>query len=237
MEKAVSKVEKAVKSAPKAAANVAKEVKKEVKEMTDTVSLTESVNKVKATAETVNTQIKETASVIADNIMEMGQDIKEVATKSVKEVAEKVDFTQSVEKAKATAKKVNTEIMETATEIVSDIKEVTTKMAKEAMENINVTNRINSLKKTAMNANQFALETSEELIDSLAANGEKWQNVTEKAIKKGLKLAERQQNIMFSTLEAVKVQLGGSGVRFKKLFGRNAGKKKADVTIDDVVNA
>lgn len=233
MEKAVKKVEKTVKSAPKAATKAAKAVK----ETAETSNLTESVNKMKATAEAVNTEIVETAAVIVDNIKEMGQDIKEVATKSVKEVTEKVDFTESIEKAKATAKKVNAEIMETATDIVGDIKDVTTKMAKEAMENIKLTDRINQLKKTAFNANQYALETSEELIDTLAANGEKWQNVAEKAIKKGLKLAERQQNMMFTTLEAVKAQIGGSSVRFKQLIGKNTGKKKAETTIDDVVKA
>ena len=213
------------------------EVKKIVAEVapsqiSDKLDFNESVNKVVATAQNVNNQIVEAASEVVANVKEVGNDIKDVATKTINDVAEKVDFSNSVEKVKVTAKNVNNQIKETATEVVAEvvaeakvksqeIKNVTTKLAKEAIENLNVSDRVKSVRKAVANTNAYALETSEELISTLEANGTKWQNVTEKAIKTGLKLAERQQNIVFSTLEAVKTQVGGTATRFRKLFSNN----------------
>ena len=201
-------------------------------QISDKLDFNESVNKVVATAQNVNNQIVEAASEVVANVKEVGNDIKDVATKTINDVAEKVDFSNSVEKVKVTAKNVNNQIKETATEVVAEvvaeakvksqeIKNVTTKLAKEAIENLNVSDRVKSVRKAVANTNAYALETSEELISTLEANGTKWQNVTEKAIKTGLKLAERQQNIVFSTLEAVKTQVGGTATRFRKLFSNN----------------
>ena len=223
------------------ATNAVKTVNTEVKkivaevapsQISEKLDFNESVNKVVATAQNVNNQIVEAASEVVANVKEVGNDIKDVATKTINDVAEKVDFSNSVEKVKATAKNVNNQIKETATEVVAEvvaeakvkgqeIKNVTTKLAKEAIENLNVSDRVKSVRKAVANTNAYALETSEELISNLEANGTKWQNVTEKAIKTGLKLAERQQNIVFSTLEAVKTQVGGTATRFRKLFSNN----------------
>jgi hypothetical protein len=52
----------------------------------------------------------------------------------------------------------------------------------------------------------------------METNGMKWQGVTEKAVKTGLKLAENQQDLILTTLEAVKTQIGATTTRFKKLF-------------------
>lgn len=153
------------------------------------------------------------------------KEVRAVATKSVKEVAEKIDFSDSVAKIKSTAKNINTQLKETAADIMEDVKEngkelrtAANKLAKEAIENVNLTERLSTIKKAAANTNAYALETAEELVDGLAVNGEKWQAITEKAVKNSLKLAAKQQEIVFTTLEAVKVQLGGSAKRFRKLF-------------------
>lgn len=199
--------------------------KKTTKNTKANADFNESVSKVKATAKEVNAQIAETATDIAEDIKEIGQELQKVATETVKKVTKKADLSKSVKKAKTTATKVNKEIMETANEIAEEVmekgkelKDATTKIAKDAINNFDLTDRLNAVKKAAVKANEYALETTEELIDSVAVNGEKWQNVTEKAIKNGLKLAERQQTIMFTTLEAVKTQLDGSATRLKKLF-------------------
>lgn len=203
----------------------AKKTTKAVNEVTAKNDVSESLDKVVATAKNVNKQIQETVAVIAEDVKEAVQDIKVVAEKSAKEVGKKVDFSKSVKKVKATAKVVNAELTETASEIAEEVKEkskelkvATSKLAKEAIENVKLGDRFNAIKKAAKNANDLALQTSDNMIDAMVENGNKWQNVTEKAIKSGLKLAERQQTIVFSTLEALKVQLGGSAVRFKKLF-------------------
>ena len=73
-------------------------------------------------------------------------------------------------------------------------------------------------KKVAKTANEFTLETAEKLVDGVITNGEKWQNVANKAVKGGLKLAERQQDIVFSTLETVKGQLVNSATKLRKMF-------------------
>lgn len=208
---------------------------------------TESLNTVKATAETINTQVKEAATEITKDLKEVVADVKAVATKALKGKATKADFNKGVEKVKETAKEINTQIAKTTADITAELKETsseiaedvkttatkmakefsktTTKLAKEAIENANVTDRLNGLKKAVTNVNEYALETSDTLIDGFVANSEKWQKVAEKAIKSSLKVAEKNQNLMFSTLEAVKTQLVDSNKRFKKLVSTT---KKAE---------
>ena len=195
------------------------------KNTTEKVDFTDSINKVKETAKVVNTEIKEAATEIVKDLKEVSQDVTSVATKGLKEVSKKVDFSDSVKTVKESAAVVNTQLKETANVVATDIKEarkdivdVTTKLAKDVGANRNVSDRMNSLKNGVINTNNYALEVSEELIKGIETNGEKWQNVAEKAIKSGLKLAERQEKIVFSTLEAVKGQVASSALRFKKLF-------------------
>lgn len=202
-----------------------------------------SLNKIAATAKTINAEVKETASSLLDEVVAEskavkeiatksvkevvaeGKTVKEIATKSVKEAAEKIHVSENVEKIKATAKKINSQIKETATEIMGDVvanrKELqanANKMAIEAIENINVTERVATLKQTVKKANDFTLETAEELVEGFATNGEKWQGVANKAVKSGLKVAARQQDMVFSTLEAVKGQLMNSAARLKSII-------------------
>ena len=156
----------------------------------------------------VNSQLKETATEVVEDVKENSKELRAAATKL--------------------AKNVNSQLKETATEVMEDVKEngkelraTVTKLAKEAVENIHLTERLKSLKTAAKKTNAYALETAEELVDGMAANSEKWQHVAEKAVKTGLKMAAKQQDFVFSTLEAVKVQLGGGAKRFKKLFSNN----------------
>ena len=202
-----------------------------------------SLNKIAATAKTINAEVKETASdilneVVAETkavkeiatksvkeVVAEGKTVKEIATKTVKEAAEKIHVSENVEKIKATAKKINSQIKETASEILDDVianrKELqanANKMAIEAIENVNVTERVASLKKTVKNANDFTFETAEELVEGFATNGEKWQGLANKAVKSGLKVAARQQDMVFSTLETVKDQLKNSAARLKSII-------------------
>lgn len=202
-----------------------------------------SLNKIAATAKTINAEVKETATdilkeVVAESkavkeiatksvkeVVAEGKTVKEIATKSAKEAAEKIHVSENVEKIKATAKKINSQIKETASEILDDVianrKELqanANKMAIEAIENVNVTERVASLKKTVKNANDFTFETAEGLVDGFATNGEKWQGLANKAVKSGLKVAARQQDMVFSTLETVKGQLMNSAARLKSII-------------------
>lgn len=80
---------------------------------------------------------------------------------------------------------------------------------------------IKVVKDTAGNFNDFALETTGEVIEATISTASDWQGVTEKAIKGGLKLAHKQQDIVFDTLEAVKGQLVDTTKKFKHLFSKN----------------
>jgi len=59
------------------------------------------------------------------------------------------------------------------------------------------------------------------LVDAALENGKDWQIVAAKAVKGGLKLADKQQDIMFDTLESLKGQAIKSAGRFKELFSKN----------------
>lgn len=189
------------------------------------VTTATSMDKLAATAKTINNEVVETVETIANDIMTSGKEVTAVATKSVKEAVKSVNMTKSADKIKKTAKKVNSQIVETATVLMEDVKTNSkkmqtnaNKMAVEAIENVNITERVATIKKVAKTANEFTLETAEKLVDGVITNGEKWQNVANKAVKGGLKLAERQQDIVFSTLETVKGQLVNSATRLKKMF-------------------
>jgi predicted metal-dependent hydrolase len=193
-----------------------------------TVKTPNSLTKIAATAKTINAEVKETASDLYVEVLAEGKAVKNIATKSVKEAAEKIHVSENMAKIKATAQKINSQIKETATEILGDVvtnrKEFqanANKMAIEAIENANITERVASLKKTVKNANDFTFATAEGLVDGLATNGAQWQGVANKAVKTGLKVAARQQDMMFSTLETVKGQLMNSAARLKSIIKSN----------------
>ena len=194
---------------------------------TETVA-NKSLTKINKTVKNINEEVTSTVEDVMGDVRTSGQEIRAVVTKSAKEVAKKINTTKSINKIKATAAKVNTQIQEAASEIFEDVKASgkemqanAAKMAKEAIENIDMTERVGAVKKAVKNANNYTLETAEEMVDGMIVNGEKWQNIAAKAVKSGFKVAERQQEIMFSTLEAVKGQLGNSAVRLRNIFKNN----------------
>lgn len=96
-----------------------------------------------------------------------------------------------------------------------------TKTAKKVTNKININKGFDVIKDTTKNINDFALETSTEVLDATFSTAGLWQNVAEKAIKGGFKLARKQQDITFDALETVKGQLADSRKRFTKLFSNN----------------
>lgn len=184
-----------------------------------------SINKITETAKIINTQVSDTVEDVMADVKTSSKEISTLATKTVKEAAKKVNATKSINKIKATAEKVNAEIQETATIVLENVKTSskemqanTVKMAKEAIDNVNITERMDTVKKAVKNANDFTLETAETLVDAAFTNSEKWHNVATKAVKSGFKIAEKQQDLMFSTLEAIKGQFGANANRLKNIF-------------------
>ena len=200
----------------KAAKNVNTEVKSAIKKVNADV---------KGAAKKVNADVKDAAKQVVKDVKANSETVKTMATKTAKEVSEKVDMTENVNKIKETAKKVNSQIVDTATELMAEVKTNRkqlqanmNKKAVEAIENVNITEGVATLKKAAIKANEVTYETAEKFVDTALETTEKWQNVANKAVKGGLKLAERQQEIVFTTLETVKGQLMNSAVRLRKMF-------------------
>lgn len=102
-----------------------------------------------------------------------------------------------------------------------------------------------SLKKQAIILNEEMLKASNELIDGAVVTSEKWQTLTEKAVKAGLKMFAKQQDLALTTLEIAKGQFDASAKKFNKLVGKTAKKVKAkasevtdnEPTINNVIEA
>jgi len=152
-------------------------------------------------------------------------------TKKVNKVAKtnKVSFEDSFNKIKDTAISVNSQVLDTAGDVLVDlrengeqIREVAVDRVKKAINNVTetVTDTVNldNIKSTAKTVNDYTLKTADELVDVALVNGQKWQGVANKAVKGSLKLASKQQDIVFDALEAVKGQFIGGAKRFKKLM-------------------
>nr|WHW29856.1 hypothetical protein [uncultured bacterium] len=94
-----------------------------------------------------------------------------------------------------------------------------TKNKKTAKATINKT--VNTVKDVATKTNNFALKSTEEVVSEMIGVATKWQNLTSKAVKGGLKVAENQQNMVFVTLEIAKAQLLRGFKRSRTLFSKN----------------
>lgn len=154
-----------------------------------------------------------------------------MATKKATKKEVTIDFTNSVEKIKGTAKTVNNEVLTTATEVLEDlrnngekIREVATAKVNDAIKavkNVKVQDGVKLVKETASSINKYSLETAETVVNTAIEGGKEWQGVARKAVNGGLELADKQQEIVFDTLDAVKEQLTESAKRFGRLFQNN----------------
>lgn len=105
-----------------------------------------------------------------------------------------------------------------------------------------------ALKKQAIVLNKEMLQASNELIDNSVKTAEKWQDLTEKALKIGGKMLLTQQEVAFATLETAVGQFKATRKRFDKLVGIKTKKAKpsadetleaveSDLTIDELMEA
>lgn len=183
-----------------------------------------TVNKIKATATKVNKNVQATADVAVKEMVENTSVVKNVAEKAAKELTKKVDFKDTTKQVKATVETVNSQVKEVAGVVMKSGKQMTTtavKAAKETIQNIDVEKGMKTVASTAKNVNDYSLKTADQLVDGALENSEKWGKVAEKAINGGLKLAEKNQEMVFTTLETIKTQMMSSAVRFSRLFSKN----------------
>ena len=158
-----------------------------------------------------------------------------MAKKSVKKASKKVtkvEMAETFNKVKDTTVKVNTQVLETATEVMDDMREngkywveTATQKVKTTVNDFDMadvaTATLNTAKETAKVANKVALESAEDIVDVAFENGKKLQSITAKAIDGGFKIAAKQQDIVFTTLETVKGQFIKNASRFRGLFKSN----------------
>lgn len=78
-------------------------------------------------------------------------------------------------------------------------------------------NSIVLIKNQVTNLNNAALQTTEKLVDNTLNIAQQWQNLFAKAMKGGVTLLSKQQDMTLSTLEAIKGHILSSGKRTKDL--------------------
>lgn len=169
-----------------------------------------NLDKVQATAKKVNAEIQKTATFVA---------------KDIQKVAKNMDLSASTDKIQATAKKVNTQITSTTTSVTDALVKEGKKMgeeaiqkAKKAMKSIDVAQGVEKATFAAKEVNAYSLKTADEIIDVTKKNSLKWQKVAHKAVEGGFKIADKQQDLVFDTLETVKKQLVKNTSRLVKIF-------------------
>lgn len=66
---------------------------------------------------------------------------------------------------------------------------------------------LKSIRNTVKGVNKFVLDTTEEVLDETLVRTEDWQAVGHKAIQGGIKIAAKQQDLVFDALETLKKQI------------------------------
>ena len=88
-----------------------------------------------------------------------------------------------------------------------------------ATKKVNRKKESNYLTKKAKSLHTEVLTISDELVEETIATGERWQNLMRKALKNGVKVYGKQQDLAFDTLESLKDQYNTGTKRLKKLVG------------------
>ncbi len=183
--------------ATKSVKRVSKKATKKVNKAVNKFDFNNSIKTIKKTAVTINDQITDASGEIFEDLMNNGEQFRDIALNTVKETVDTVSGT-----------------------VNKTIDTVTDKVA-ETINAENVKKATETVSKATKNVNKYALKTADVLVDEALVTGEKWQGIANKAMKGGLKLAAKQQDIVFDTLDTVKGQFAVSAKRFKKLLRSN----------------
>ena len=156
-----------------------------------------------------------------------------MATKTAKKPATKTtaktDMSKKLDQIKATAMTLNTQIRDVAAEAVETAVETgkqrideTTTRVKTVIDGVSVEKGVKTIKTTAKNINTYSLEVADDIVEGALATGKEWQGVAEKALKGSLKLAGKQQEIIFDALQDVKGQVVKGASRVRTLLSKTA---------------
>jgi len=88
------------------------------KEVTTTIDFSNSIEKIKGTAKTVNTEVVDTTIEVLEDLKTNGERIRKVATTKVQEAIENLTIDNSVKFVKNTAKNIHNYNIETAEEVI-----------------------------------------------------------------------------------------------------------------------
>ncbi len=80
---------------------------------------------------------------------------------------------------------------------------------------------IDRIKNSTKKVNNFLIDTTEMIVDETIDRTASWQNVADKAIKGGFKLAEKQADITFKALETLKKQWFKGQKNFQERMSNN----------------
>jgi len=173
----------------------------------------QNMKKIKTSAKYINKQVVSTVEELIEDTKTNSKEARKLASSSVKEV----QFKNSLGKVLAASKKVNKRVKKTTTEVMGDVVNTT----KKSIQSIDIAENIEQMKANSIKVNDFAISTTENIINAAVKNGTQFQNITDKAVKGGLNLAERQQDIVFTTLNTVKGQILQSTDRLRSIFNYN----------------
>ena len=100
----------------------------------------------------------------------------------------------------------------------------TTAKAKTATKKVTkkATKTVNKSTSVAKKINNSLVNASKDAIDTTVKNGEKWQKLASKLVKKSETVREAQVNMVFDTAEAVKTQVNDGAKRMMNLVGYDA---------------
>lgn len=143
-----------------------------------------------------------------------------------------IDFDNSIKAIKSTTDTLNKESKKAANKVMSDIKanadrisDYATTTAKSAYSTTIDTVQKNAtpenITATAKSINDMSLKLADSMIDGMMTNTEKWQKLAEKAMKNGMKISSKQQDVVIETLIDMKGQVAQGVDRLKKIFSNN----------------
>ena len=173
----------------------------------------QNLKKIKTTAKYINTQVVGTVQELIEDTKINSKEARKITSSSVTEI----QFVNSLGKVMATSKKLNKRVKKTATEVMGDVVNTT----KKNIQSIDIAENIEQIKTTTIKANELAITTTENLVNTAVKNGTQLQNIADKAVKGGLTIAARNQDMLFNTLEAVKGQILQSADRLQTIFSKN----------------
>ena len=92
-------------------------------------------------------------------------------------------------------------------------------MATKTAKKISTVKKLDKAKSTIKKVNNSIIDSSFDVIKTAIKNGEKWQKLSKKMVKKSEPLMSKQSNILIDTSDAIKEQFESGTDRFKTLVG------------------